>query len=52
MTLYISGFFAIFIFGVIIITLNNYGLNHDKVNNRISKLIDIESDIIVYGLAG
>jgi tight adherence protein C len=46
MTLYISGFFAIFIFSVIIILLNNLGLNQDKVNNRISKLIDIEGDII------
>jgi tight adherence protein C len=47
MTLYISGSFAIFIFSIIIITFNNCGLNHDKVDNRISKLIDVEHDIIV-----
>jgi len=46
MALYISGFFAIFIFSAIIIILSSCGLNHDKVNNRVSKLIDIESNII------
>jgi len=46
MALYISGFFAIFIFSAIIIILSSFGLNHDKVNNRVSKLIDIESNII------
>ena len=47
MTLYISGFFAIFIFSAIIIILNNYGLNHDKISNRIAKLIEIDNEIIV-----
>lgn len=47
MTLYISIFFAIFIFSIILIALHDYGLNNDKVNNRMYKLIDDNSDIIV-----
>jgi tight adherence protein C len=47
MTLYISVVFAIFIFSLIIIILNKYGLNRDKINNRLSKLIEIDNDVIV-----
>ncbi|MDD3301005.1 MAG: type II secretion system F family protein [Bacteroidales bacterium] len=47
MALYISVSFAIFIFSIIIIALYKYGLNYDKINNRISKLTNDESNIIV-----
>lgn len=47
MAIYISVFVAIFVFSVIIASFYNYGLNYDKVNNRISKLVGNEKNIVV-----
>jgi tight adherence protein C len=47
MALYISLFLAISIFCVIVVLLNNYGLNTDRVRNRISNIGSTEKKIIV-----
>jgi tight adherence protein C len=47
MSLYISLFLAISIFCVIVVLLNNYGLNLDRVRNRISNIGSTEKKIVV-----
>lgn len=47
MTLYISLTFALFTFSTILILFYNYGMNFDKVNNRMSKLTINEREIVL-----
>ena len=47
MALYISLAFAIFIFCVLVVFLQNFGLNIDKIENRLLKLTSNEKDVIL-----
>ena len=47
MALYISLFFSICIFCTIVILLNGFGINADRVRNRISRLESAEKNIII-----
>lgn len=47
MALYISLFLAISIFCAVVVLLNNYGMNVDRVRNRISKIGSAEKKIVI-----
>ncbi len=47
MTLYISLAFALFVFSTTNILFHNYGLNYDKVNNRLSRLTSNNREIVL-----
>lgn len=47
MALYISIAFALFIFSCVIILLRNYGLNYDRINNRLTNLTSIEKEVVM-----
>lgn len=45
MAVYISIFFGIIVFCIIVIVFNNYGVAHDKVNERIIKIASAKREI-------
>ncbi len=47
MSLYISLFVAIFIFCIVIFILNDYGVNNDQINERLTNLIMDEREVAI-----
>lgn len=47
MAIYISLFLAISIFCAVVVLLNNYGVNIDRVKNRISKIGSAEKKVVI-----
>lgn len=47
MTLYISLAFALFVFCAIIVMFYSRGINYDKINGRLSKLINSEKELVL-----